>query len=744
MIKNIHNGRPLGPAVFFLMLMAACWLAINPGMAQAAPSSGPQVLDLSGSWQFMPTNRIQVTPSLTPPAEGWRTINVPDNWFRQGQDISGQAWYSTRFKLDDSMRGKHAELKFEGVDYLADVWVNGQYLGHHEGYFQPFSFDITPHLRDGDNVITVLVDSPLEKPEDWSLHKRLVKGIFSHHDTRPGGAWSVRGQEQNTGGIWAPVSVAFSDQLAIQGLKLTPRRHGNAWRLDGEVAVAGDVSHETLVQVEAELVPENFAGRSYRFAQPLKLKPGSQTFNMQYALTQPELWWPADYGKPNLYRFKLRITNNGRVLDSREQVLGLREIRVDETTQQWYINNHRMFIRGTNYIGSQWLAEMTPDRYERDIRMMRDAHVNAIRVHAHIASAAFYDACDRNGMLVMQDFPLLWGYSDDEAFHRTARAQAADMVRTLYHHPSVVSWTMHNEPPWDSPWMVSKYPDYRADQNLALDNALYQDVRALDDTRITRRESGTKEHEWLGWYSDNWHAFARPAPNPWITEFGAQALPVMSSLQRLFTDAEMWPQTEPQWEKWQFHNFQPHETFNIAHVPRGNNVQELMQNTQAYQSRLIQFAAENYRRQRYAPVSAIFQFMFVENWPSINWGVVDYWRQPKPGYEALRTAFQPVLPSLQWVKDQYASGETIIIGLWAINDLWQPYPQAKYTISLLRDGQAVDQREWMLDMAADSGKKLEDYRLEQAKPGQYELQAELQDSQGKRLGSNRYRFTVAP
>ncbi len=731
-----------------LALLAGTCLAITLTQPAHAATAKDMRFPLNGSWQFLPTSGVKPGPELSAPSKGWRNIKVPDNWYRQGYDIHGQAWYQTNFVLPKAHEKHMAHLVFQGVDYEADVWLNGHYLGHHTGYFQAFEFEVSPHLRAGSNVLTVLVNSPLEAEQDWSLHKRLIKGIFSHHDTRPGGAWSKRGQEKNTGGIWAPVQLEFSERVALRELAVTPRKQETKpgqptrWNIETSAALtlAQDVSHETPLQLEATISPENFQGKALQFSQPLKLDQAA--LKLSLPMSEPELWWPREYGKPNLYRLALSIKDGqGKLLEQREQVFGVREVKVN-TGLQWHINGKRMFLRGTNYIASQWLAEMNPQRYAQDLRMMQQANINAVRVHAHVTGREFYEACDRMGMLVTQDFPLLWGYSDAPEFIAEARAQAKDMLTSLNQHPSIISWTLHNEPPWDSPWMAQKYPDYQPEINRQLDELLYADISKLENLRVVRKESATKEHEWMGWYFDNWQSFARPAPFPWSTEFGAQALPALKSLRRMFSGDQLWPDTEAKWQLWEYHNFQRRESFELAGIKQGENIEEFIANTQHYQARLLQFAVENYRRQRYQPSSAVFQFMFVENWPSINWGIVDYWREPKAGYAALKQAYQPILPSLEWQQDEYKVGANPRIGLWAINDTWQGFEHARYLISLSHEGQRIDKLELPLEMLPDSGYKLRDYPLPALQAGRYALEAEIVSSSGKSMGKNVYRFTV--
>src|SRR6185437_4953426 len=114
--------------------------------------------------------------------------------------------FRRRFQLDQPLGDRGALLRFHGVDYSAEVWLNGSRLGSHAGYFAPFEFEATDLLRD-ENELKVRVSAPLEAPGDWPNRKRLIKGIFQHHDCRPG-AWDPeRGQDQGSGGIWNRVEL---------------------------------------------------------------------------------------------------------------------------------------------------------------------------------------------------------------------------------------------------------------------------------------------------------------------------------------------------------------------------------------------------------------------------------------------------------------------------------------------------------------------------------------------------------
>src|SRR3989304_8950899 len=150
-------------------------------------------MDLAGLWRFS----IEDNPGFAHPGyddSSWKTMSLPSNWFLGGLDPHGVVWFRREFHFGDL--GGFVTLHFDGVDYFADAYLNGQHLGHHAGYFEPFSFDVTNILRPGENLLAVRVESPYETPgpDGWHMRKRLIKGVLNHHDCRPGGGWESAGQ----------------------------------------------------------------------------------------------------------------------------------------------------------------------------------------------------------------------------------------------------------------------------------------------------------------------------------------------------------------------------------------------------------------------------------------------------------------------------------------------------------------------------------------------------------------------
>jgi beta-mannosidase len=748
------------PSPEALQLAAAATPAPPDSSVEPRGDNLHQRISLNGMWRYRQTGSEEAdyfVPGLD--VSGWRTMETPQNWYLAGLNYHGVVWFRREFEADSGWQGRAVQLRFDGVDYLADVWLNGEKLGHHEGYFQPFAFDVTGRLNYGGvNVLAVRVESPYEEYGTvWHHHKTLIKGIFEHHDTRPGGGWSRAGQEYNTGGIWNDVSLTVSDFVTVDDLRLRA-----TWPFTVTVGADATVhAHVSLrnhadVSVEATvaltLTPRNFAGDEIAVSrQTVKLTRGKKEVELKGVAPNPRLWWPWDRGEPNLYTARVTVTSDGDTLAEKETTFGFRQIQVGEDWT-WTLNGQRFFPRGSNYISTQWLSQTDKAWFLRDVELMRQANLNFIRVHAHVEPVEFYEAADELGVLVWQHVSLQWGYTEAPAFVDEAQQQMRDMVELLYNHPSIVVWCGHNESPWDAPWMADRVPNYDPRQNKRLDELLRDLARKMDPTRYAHLNSGTGDgHPYPGWYSGTWRQFAQLPGAPFVTEYGAQALPNLEMMEQMFAPEELIFKSGEVRDRWEFHDFQPSETFRNAGIEQGETVEEFIANSQAYQANLVQFATESYRRAKYDPMQGIFHFMFVDDWPSITWSVLDYDRQPKAGFYALQTAMQPILPSIRaslpdqldgqrWV---YTSANKLLISLWVVNDTLNAYPDA-----LLRwrisdgGGQVVMSDVVRASVRADESRSVTSLRPSHLTQGTYRLSVELSDAQGQLLGYNSFEFVI--
>lgn len=192
------------------------------------------------------------------------------------------------------------------------------------------------------------------------------------------------------------------------------------------------------------------------------------------------------------------------------------------------------------------------------------------------------------------------------------------------------------------------------------------------------------------------------------------------------------------WETWRFHDFQPAETFDNR-ISLGVSLDEFIANSQAYQSFLVQYATECYRRAKYTRITGLFQFDFCDPWPAVTWSVVDYWRNPKPAYDALRRSMQPVLPSIRF-PDKIEAGKAILISFSIVNDLAEEFHGATCEWRLEGGLGDIASASFPVDIPADGISAETKLTLTSLVPGKYKLSVVV--TSDKILGENWYELNI--
>ena len=666
--------------------------------------------------------------------EEYRDIQVPSNWYLQGLDHSGRVFYKKQFEMSPE-KDKEYYLVFKGVDYFCKVKLNDQLVGDHEGYFQEFSFPVTNILKDGENTLEVEVNSPRESVDIWPNEKYLIKGIFNHHDTRPGSWNPEHGQDMNTGGIWNDVLIAEKSKIYIDKIRVSPvlLEDGRA-RLDVEISlINNDFPQYTMIDLDISGIGFE---QSSRISKRLFFPSGKHKAHIVKTIDSPRLWTTWDRGRPYLYDLKCRISGSeGKDLDDVSVRFGIRDIKIDDKWN-WYLNGKRFFPRGTNIIPTQWLSEYNSDMIEKDIKLLKEGNVNAIRVHAHVNRQEFYDACDEAGILVWQDFALQWSYRETDDFAENAVEQLEDMIDQFYNHPSICVWCCHNEP--------------SVNRNT-LDPLLYKVAKAKDATRYIDIASDFAYHPYPGWYRSHYYEFHSLPGAPFVNEFGAQALPNVETMREMMKEDELWP---PKWPVWSYRDFQYDMTFNVAKIDMGNSIEEFVENSQEYQSKLLKYAIENYRKNKYSKITGIFQFMFVDDWNAITWSVVDYFRRPKKGYYTLKTVYQPILIGMDVDREKVSLDMLRTMGIqsiWVVNDTLNRYENTYARIVLLKEKEMIAEEEMKIgDIPANNVKHIsyppmsdKGMKLDITEKGVYTIEMQLMEDKDEIISKNSYTIEVA-
>jgi beta-mannosidase len=595
-------------------------------------------------------------------------IKVPSNWeLENHNNFSGTIWHIKKFNLKiDVDKNLVSTLVFNGIDYFAEIWLNKNYLGFHEGYFQKFEFEVTDFLNSStSNLLIVKVTSPKELPgKVWPHKKQLIKGIFNHHDCRPGG-WSLEfGQDKNTGGIWNSVELVINQNIRIDKLKIEPKiidekltKINLTFSYKNKFVNA--ISQKFLFEI---LSPDK---KKLNIISTFLLQPSNGKQNLIIDIPNPKLWWSWDLGKSNIYNLKIKIDDEILVSEN----FGIKEISLSEK-HEFILNGKKLFLRGTNIIPEQMLSLLDSTKIKQIVALLKEANVNIVRIHAHVNRQELYEELDKKGILIWQDFALQWTYDNSNKFTSNAIRQIKEMVNQYYNHPSIAFWCCHNEP---------------GEQIKTLDQFLFNAVKEEDSSRIVRIASNYEEHPYDGWYWGNKEHFASTPMGPLVTEFGAQGIPNKNSLKKFIPNDKIFPMNLNFWE---YHDFQPNTTFKIAKINKGKNIDEFVENSQNYQSDLLKTAIHFYRRKKNKDITGIFQFMFIDCWPSITWSVVDYYFEKKKAFITLNECFNPILLSVNLRQDVYSKNEKLNFDFHVINDLYKKITNA--TVEIFIDDKKID------------------------------------------------------
>lgn len=603
-------------------------------------------------------------------------------------------WYRNQFKIPRDA-GNKAVVVFEGVDYFAQVWLNGKYLGEHEGYFGRFEFDITGYLNqdpEKNNTIHVLVSSPWDKEpvfekgqaRFWAIERGLIKGTYEHNDT-------FVNRDVNPIGICAPVRIFFFDQARISQVKVKTKMDKGKGIAEADTILTGEADVLWSL-IDAQTGVEVISRRG---------KAGKQIF----CLDNPEIWKPWDQGKGGYYILRTAILADHEILDVHEQHLGFKTAEFKRTAEEtsYILNGKRVFLRGCTYFPDNYISLMSEGRYRRDLRNIKAARFNAVRVHVHVEQDIFYDICDEMGILVFQDTDLNWVQEKSEALITRAEKIFSEMIDKLAAHPSIGSWICYNEPDGrEKGYFMRKGP---APQLASLARMFTPAIPYIIGSYCDKDYESGDTHNYCGSLNGQKTHYldTEKIIEKFNTEFGFDAPPCLETMIR-----------------------------DRAIVKRLNPAKQEIDTIQYYQYRLLKFYIENYRSNKHDPCMGYFQFMFIDLCPQSFYGVYDYYGVEKKGLEALLESNQPLAIILR-----EKAGVPI---LSVVNDTLCSYSSCRAEVRAFDAGRRIIfESFFILDISPDSILKAgECDGIRPIKGNIREIRLVLKDETGKELASNRY------
>lgn len=424
----------------FILLLSSC----SSKISRSEITNRDSLFDLG--WKFM-RDSVPGAETVTFNDSSWRNVDLPHDWSIEDLTVTdsvgdigpfyksseggvatghvkgGTAWYRKHFLVEAADSGKHFTLRFDGVYMISTVWVNGQKVGSHYYGYTPFSFDITSLLKPGaDNLIAVEVKNPGKNSRWYS-----GSGIYRH-------VWLTVTDKLRVenNGVYIATSVLSKDTAIV---KLA-------------ISVKNDRGKPADAILKTRITDKNGNELASKEEQMKIEAGGTQTLTQSVSISEPRLWSPVS---PELYTATIQIMENNSMIDSYTVPFGIRTLSFS-VTEGFKLNGTTLELKGgCMHHDNGLLGSATFDgAEERRVRIMKENGFNAIRTSHNPPSKQFLDACDRLGMLVIDEAFDMWEHPKNPQdysnyFKASWKSDLESMILRDRNHPSVIIWSIGNE-----------------------------------------------------------------------------------------------------------------------------------------------------------------------------------------------------------------------------------------------------------------------------------------------------------
>ncbi|MAT97005.1 MAG: beta-mannosidase [Anaerolineaceae bacterium] len=581
--------------------------------------------------------------------------------------------YRTRFAATpDLLQQSQIWLVCDGLDTLATVMLNGRSLGQANNMFRQYRWDVKELLQAEENELLISFASPVQ----YAVAKQAERVMPGVSQAIPGGPY-LRKAPCQFGWDWGP-------QLPPIGVWKDTRLEGFSRARLADVHLRQS-HNDGPVTISAALTLDRFTDEALTARLHVVTPDGAEmevetavsaaTTSLNLTIPNPQLWWPNGYGDQPLYQVTVTVYQGDTELDQRSYQLGLRTIVLRQDADEWgrsfefVVNGVPVFAKGANWIPADSFPTRISDEYlEALIRGAAETHQNMLRVWGggFFEEERFYDLCDRYGILVWQDYifscsvyPL-----DDPDFVENVRIEVAENVRRLRHRASLALWCGNNEMEWgwaDWGWTRPDLADMKAAYDRFFHHTLADWSTTIDpDTPYwpsspssdTPFENPNGQQQGDAHYWDVWHgrkpftAYRSQFPR-FMSEFGFQALPPLSTI-RTYADEADWNMTSYIMEQHQKNDSgnslmvgQMLDTFRLP-----KDFPSLVYLSMVLQAEGIRYGVEHWRRSR-DRVAGTLYWQLNDCWPVASWSSLDYFGRWKALHYAARRFYAPVLLSIE-------------------------------------------------------------------------------------------------
>jgi hypothetical protein len=638
----------------------------------------------------------------------WQQVHIPHFDAPHGR---ASTYYYKEITISEALLdGKALFACFKGVDYKAHVFLNGAYVGSHEGFFAPFEFNITKYAKAGTNKLLVKVDNDYTmtgfvaagQPRVYSDKIYAVTGV-GYDNFFDGGHQCAPGM-----GIYQDCYLESRDPIHVKDVFVRPlfdegaveiRLEVNNYHEEREsvkynISVFGQnfkatVLKDSLIIPSALHVPGIGDLQKPTDWEESSVKLGYGVNFFTYKVKMPDFKaWSND--TPWLYQVQVKVLDkNDAVTDTYQQTFGMRSFKMDtesDTKGRLYFNNEKIRLRGANTMGflQQDVYKKDWEQLIDDILLAKACNMNFLRLTQRPVQPEIYDFCDQLGLMIQTDFPTFGGIRYNQ-WAECVR-QVGEMERLIRNHPSCILSTYINE----------RFPNGEGHphRNMAKPEQYFSLFRAMDEAvykenpdRVIKKSDGDYDpptpglpdnHCYNTWYNGQGLGIGKLYKGYWqwvkpgwyygCGEFGAEALDPVETMNKYYPK-EWLPKDKEDDKKWTANRIYAAQTqkFHYMWYNTQYSMADWVEASHDHQVWALDMVTEAFRRDTNMVTFAMH--LFIDAWPA-GWmkTIMDVDRNPKKAFFTYRNALKPTIVSLRSDRRHFYAGEKIDVESWICHD----------------------------------------------------------------------------
>lgn len=600
-----------------------------------------------------------------------RNGNMEDPYWKDNEDaicslMEKDYEYQCTFQGEETEDLSNAFLRFEGLDTVADIYLNNVHVGNAESMHRTWEYPVKEVLSPGENTLKVVFHSPLK----FIAQAYKKYGNIGNDDTYEGFmhlrkahymfGWDW-GAHLPDAGIFRPVFLCSVSHGRIDSVYIRQCHEENKCTLKFE----GDCIRETPGEYQWRVLVTAPDGQKYETAL-------SAEGEGQLVIEDPELWWPNGLGDQPLYQVEAQLLYKGNVEDTWKKRIGLRTMTMQRKKDQYgesfahEVNGKAFFAMGADYIPEEHLLGRSEEKTRKLLEDCKLANFNVIRVWGggFYPDDWFFDICDELGLVVWQDFMFACSvYELTPEFEANIRKEFADNIKRLRHHASLGLWCGNNEMEMfvDERCWVTKASEVR--DYLFMYERIIPEVLGEYDPEtfywLASPSSGGSfdnpndpdrgdVHYWKVWHGNRPFSEYRKHFFRYASEFGFQALPSKKTIETFTDDPDDWNLFSYIMEKHQRNYGANGKIMNYMQQTYRypGDFDTVIYASQLLQADAIRYGVEHFRRNRGRCMGAVY-WQLNDCWPVISWSSIDYTGRWKALHYYAKRFFAPVMISCQ-------------------------------------------------------------------------------------------------